>query len=246
MNAKTTLENVRCARLPASSLACLAGLRRDEGVSVLHDGERSWVFWDDPDARVLRAVQPVSGVELFERRDGAWHRPGQHLPCFEVPEPVDSIAIDRVIFPAPFEAVAPGQVSPVPSRLRLVREGAPRPSTAALCPLAELGSWAETAPSHAIEAIRGAIQGDLALLLGRGLPAWAGSTRYWGDRLLVPVGFHVRPDLPEEVILEALGGSGLEVHRLIPGRRDRRADDRRGNPPSTPSGRSPAPGSGSP
>jgi MoxR-vWA-beta-propeller ternary system domain bpX2 len=60
------------------------------------------------------------------------------------------------------------------------------------------------------------MRGDSALLLGRGLPPWPGSIRYWGVQLLVPIGFEVRPTLPEATIIEALGTPGRELLRIIP------------------------------
>ncbi len=137
------------------------------------------------------------------------------MPSFEVPPDEEAISIDRVLFPSTFEAIAPLEASPRPSKLRLVRDTRQRPSTAALCSLADLGRWAHSAPSHEIESVRGAIQGDRALVLGRSLPPWPDSTRYWGDRVLIPIGFEIRPTLPEETILEALGGSGREVFRFL-------------------------------
>lgn len=205
------METIGCARIPAHSLASLASLRTVEGVLVLLEGDRAWVFWENGDNRVLRVLLPVEAVELFERRGDSWYRWGRRLPSFEVPDHQQAIPIERAIFPAPFQTLNPSDASPRPSTLRLVRDGRQRPSTAALCPLVELGRWAELAPSHAIESIRGAIQGDQAFLLGRGLPPWPGSTRYWGERILVPIGFQVRPSLPEKAILDALGSSGLEV-----------------------------------
>jgi hypothetical protein len=213
----TSLENMSCARFPTSSLAALAGLRRLEGISVLPSGDDSWVFWsEDPDQRILRTLVPIEGVEFFEHRGGTWHQLGRRMPCFEVPglDPL-KMAIDRAIFPEPFEVTKPAELSTIPAKLRLVREGQQRLATAALCSLSGLGRWADSAPSSEIEAVRGAIQGHRALLLGRGLPAWSGSIRYWGDRVLVPIGFEVRPNLPEEAILQALGGSGLELIRFV-------------------------------
>ncbi len=216
MNGKATLEHVTCARLPAESLAVLAGLRRTEGISVVLEGDRAWVFWEDGDDRVLRAVLPVEGVELFERRDDGWHRPGCRLPSFEVAPAGEPVPLARAVTPAAFSAVVAedGPAGPVP--LRLARDARPRPTTAAVCPLAELGRWADSAPSAEIEAVRGAIRGGSALLLGRSLPPWAGSERYWGRRVLVPIGFEPRPSLPESALLEALGASGGEILRLVP------------------------------
>jgi MoxR-vWA-beta-propeller ternary system domain bpX2 len=214
---KTILEHVTCARLPAPSLASLAGLRRVEGISVLAEGDHAWVFWEPGDDRVLRALLPVAGVKFYEERDGAWHRPGRKLPTFGIPPLGERVPLDRAVTPEPFEAESPGRDLARPSTLRLARDGRPRPTSAALCPLAELGSWADSAPSAEIVSIRGAFRGDSALLLGRGLPPWPGSTRYWGHRVLVPIGFQPRPCLPEEAILEALGASGEEIFRLVPG-----------------------------
>ena len=216
MNGKTTLEHVTCARLPAASLAALAGLRRAEGISVIREGDFAWVLWESGDERVLRALLPVEGVELFERQGDGWHRPGHRLPSFEAAPVGDPIPLDRAVTPEPFSAEGPHGEPPGPIPLRLARDGRPRPTTAALCPLVELGRWADSAPSAEIEAVRGAIRDDSALLVGRALPGWPGSTRYWGLRVLVPIGFETRPSLPESALLEALGASGEEVLRLVP------------------------------
>jgi hypothetical protein len=138
------------------------------------------------------------------------------LPSFEVSPVGEPIPLDRAVTPEPFSAERPQGGPPVPVPLGLSRDGRPRPTTAALCPLDELGRWADSAPSAEIEAVRGAIRGDSALLLGRSLPIWAGSERYWGGRVLVPIGFEPRPSLPEEALVEALGASGQQVLRLIP------------------------------
>jgi hypothetical protein len=216
LNRKTTLEHVSCARLPAPALASLAGLRRVEGVSVLPDGEHAWVFWEDGEDAILRAVLPVSGVELYERRGDGWHRPGRRLPSFEGPPSGEPIPLDRAVTPERLsvEQSRPEVARPMP--LGLIRDARPRPTTAMLCPLAGLVRWADSAPSAEIEAVRGALQGESALLLGRGLPPCPGATRYWGSRVLVPIGFRPRPGLPEEALVEALGASDRELLRLVP------------------------------
>ena len=216
MNRKTTLDHATGARMPTSALASLAALRCVEGISVVPDGEHVWVSWGSGDERVLRAVLPVEGVELYEKHGDSWRRAGRRLPTFEVPPAGEPIALDRAVTPEPFSAEPPPVEALRPTPLRLSRDGRPRPTTAALCPMATLGRWADSAPSAEIEAVRGVLQGDSALLLGRDLPAWPGSTRYWGGRVLVPIGFEPRPNFPEDLLLEALGGSGRELLRLVP------------------------------
>ena len=114
----------------------------------------------------------------------------------------------------------PGVELSAPLSLRLWRDRRPRPTSAAFCSLSLLGEWVEQALSCEISAIQGAIQGDSVLLLGKKLPRWPGSTRYWGGQLLVPIGFEIRPSLPESTILEAIGNPGRELLRVISDRED--------------------------
>lgn len=212
-----TLEHATCARIPSEALATLASLRRSEGISVVFEGEHhAWVSWEPGDDRVLRAILPVEGVELYERRGPAWHRAGRRLPSFDGPPQGEPIPLSRAVTPASFSAEAPRGESAGALTLGLWRDGRPRPTTAAFVPVAALGRWADSAPSSEIGAIRGAILGGSALLLGRDLPHWPGSTRYWGNQILVPLGFEVRPTLPEATLLEALGNPGRELLRIVP------------------------------
>jgi MoxR-vWA-beta-propeller ternary system domain bpX2 len=216
LNVETTLDHVTCARLPASSLGSLALFRRVEEIQVLYDGDQTWVFWENGDARVLRALLPISGVEFYERRGEAWHRPGCRLPSFVDAPDGERVPLSRAVVPEPFSSVQPGPSETPPSWLRLARNTRSRPTTASLCPLAELGRWAELALASEIEAIRGALQDDMALLFGSNLPPWQGAVRYWGHRVLVPIGFEPQPSLPEEALLGALGNSDREILRLVP------------------------------
>ncbi len=212
-----TLEHVSLARIPAQSLAALAGLRRLATVSVALDGASAWVSWEAGDEQVLRAVLPVESVELFERRGDSWHRAGSRLPSFVGDPPGVPTALAGALTPEPFSVEAPDRAPLVPVPFRLARSDRPRPTTAALGPLVGLASWVDVAPSAEIETVRGAIRGDSALLLGPMRFDWQGSSRYWGDRLLVPIGFEVRPALPEATILEALGDPTRELFRVVAG-----------------------------
>src|SRR5919197_4134218 len=78
------LDDVCCARLPAAALGRLARLRLRSDVRGKVVGGAAWVYWPAGNDEVLRQVLPVEGVEVFARRGGAWHRPGRHLPAFDV------------------------------------------------------------------------------------------------------------------------------------------------------------------
>ena len=60
------------ARLPASALGRLAGLRAHHGVeAALHDREL-WVRWTPGDDDVARALLPLPGCRLYGRQAGRW------------------------------------------------------------------------------------------------------------------------------------------------------------------------------
>jgi hypothetical protein len=54
------------------------------------------------------------------------------------------------------------------------------------------------------------------LLRGERLPAIVEAERFWGGRVLVPLGFRVEPDLPETAIRAAAAVSPNEVLILTP------------------------------
>ena len=147
------------------------------------------------------------GLELYESREGQWFRPGQSLPSFDEAPNRPPIGLDRAIVPLAFSSLPPPTDEPQPMELRLVADAKPRATTATLCALGRLAEWADRATSAEIGAIRAAVTDELALLIGPGLPFLADSGRYWGDQLLVPLGFSPWPVLPEGVIRQAIGAN---------------------------------------
>src|SRR5689334_9020326 len=128
------LEHVCCARLPATSLPALAGLRCRSGVTVALAGGAAWVRWDAGDEAVLRRLLPLPGVELFARRGEHWHRFGDHLPAFGLPlEAGEALPLHRAIVPEPVRPEPPGDDAPAPARLALVRDDRARSATALRC-----------------------------------------------------------------------------------------------------------------
>ena len=161
-----------------------------------------WQPWDE---QVLRRLLPISGVQLYTCRDGRWYRHGRHLPAFDFPEHLDYRPLHAVLTPAPVEAVPPPALKPQPVRLTLVPDHRPRRTTAVACGLAELGRWADMAPAARLAAIRAAHCNGRVLLLGERLPHLPGSERFWGEQVLVPLGYRPEPELPERALREALG-----------------------------------------
>src|SRR5262249_54351051 len=132
-------------------------------------------------------------------RDGTWYRHGSRLPAFGLP--VDDLdggmPLARAVTPEPIRPVAPSVASPAPARLRLARAERPRPPAPLRCALAGPGRGAGGAVA--------ACAGDAVMLMGRPLPATVAGERFWGDRVLVPLGLRTDPDLPEPALRAALG-----------------------------------------
>lgn len=196
MSTRHPLDACRAARLPLGGLAALAPLRATGGIQVIL-GDYAWITWDSPRPDVIAAVLAVPGAELFEPRESRWFRPGEHLPAFDVPPAGTPAPLDRAVVPAGFTATEPGNRELNRLPLRLVRSDVPKPTTAIRCPVAALQPWADTATTAEITAVKAARRGDVAWLLGNKLPALAGAERFWGDRVLVPLGFRPEPDWPE-------------------------------------------------
>lgn len=198
----SALDEIGCARIPRESLDAVAALRCTSGIEVIEDGAHCWLRWEPGNDDVLRQVLPLPGVSLFVRRGLHWHPHDSRLPGAGPPDR-DARPLDGLLAPDRIQPIAADTKKPEPVRLQLVRDDVPRTVTALECALAELSQWAETATSPQIARLRGALSGQRVLLRGERLPLLgraAGSipaVRFWGRRLLVPVGFRPEPALPE-------------------------------------------------
>jgi hypothetical protein len=200
------LASIECACVHVSALAELVDLRREPGVTVTLAGDRAWIRWDPASGAILRRVLPLPGAELYERRGELWFRHGHRLPSFGLPiQGAEAVPLHRAVLPMPAHPEPPVGVPSPPVELTLVRDGQPRDTSAIRCGLEALGRWAEVATTARLGALRAARSDDRVLLLGRPLPPLAGVERFWGDRVLIPLGFRPEPDLPEPALHRALG-----------------------------------------
>jgi MoxR-vWA-beta-propeller ternary system domain bpX2 len=219
----TTWTGVRCASLWANDLPVLADLRSRPEIRVLLVGDRAWVCWPaDPELiqEVLVArMLPLEGVQLFIERGGQWYRLGERLPTFGVPfrEGADGVLLDRLLIPGKLAAQRPERRFDEAVRVGLVRDEREgfRPATAFRCSLHALSSWAERATSSQLSSLQAALRiasdgegadADAFVLGAAGeLPLLPESVRYWGNDLLIPVGFRAEPDLPEGAFRRVVG-----------------------------------------
>ncbi|AGA26454.1 hypothetical protein [Singulisphaera acidiphila] len=215
-----TLDQICCASVPLPQLATLAGFRREPAIRMLVRGDRAWVRWPVGHQEVLRRLFPVSGVCFFARNDNDrfWYALGQHLPTLGIPRELDeaSVPLASALVPASIDVSLPQRVAPRPARIELVRNEEARPASALRCRLNALSAWAETVPSSRLKSLHATLAGDLVMVLGSALPVVTDGTRYWGTKVLIPLGFRTDPSLSEDAIRRALNIASAELLWFTP------------------------------
>ncbi len=209
----TLLSEICCASLPLASLPALAELRCTPGVRVAVEGEQAWLRWPAEEEGIALAILAIRDAVLYAEREGQWFRLGSRLPAPDWPNHLASRPLHDVLVPAPVEAAPVPTTRLKPVRLRLVRDPRPRETTALRCSLAALAAWADHATTAQLAAISGIHSDNEAVLRGRGLPPLPCAQRYWGERVLVPLGYRADPELPESALLAALdaGDDGVAI-----------------------------------
>jgi hypothetical protein len=205
------LTDICCACIPLESLPQLSALRTSRDLRVQITNQRAWLRWPAGLGEILDAVLPIQGVQLFAYRDGNWYRPGQHLPVFDVPKEGETATLLHVLSPAPVATSRQPPRRRPPLSLRLVRDAQPRQTTALRCDVPALLKWAESATTRQLASVSIAVCAEHALLRGDRLPLLAGSTRYWGGDVLLPLGFRWEPQLPESAMRAVIGLQTNEI-----------------------------------
>lgn len=204
------LHNATLADLPANSLPLLGPWRGAPGVRVLLAAGRAWVRWEVADPSIVQALLPAPEVRFYERRDERWFACGSRLPVHDLPEgefaPLGTMLLPGRVHIAP----APGgALSPV--KFTIERDAQPRACTALVCTPVALAQWVALAPDTEVASFTACRSGELVLLMGERPPLLPGCERFWGSRLLLPLGWRASPDLPEQALCEAAGAGAGEM-----------------------------------
>ena len=200
-----SVSRIARARIPLFALPLLARLRCHPGIRISFHGGHVWLQWPSEDDSVAEQLIPIGGVQFFAERHGKWYSTGSRLPAYDLPATEPSSPLDQILLPPSEERQPPVAGTIEPIQIRLVADAQPRPTSVLLCSLAALAKWADRVPSAQIEQIRGAISESRVLLAGTNLPFLAGNQRFWGQRVLVPLGARCEPVVSETHLLEAWG-----------------------------------------
>lgn len=200
------LGRVRRARIPKSRLDELAHLRHRSDLRVRLEIEFVWLAWETPDPAIVTTLLPIVGAALYEPRPGGWFEPAGVLPVRGMPDLdlADTRPLDRVILPAmPTPTLSQ---PPLAGRItiRLVRDEVPRVTSGVRAPLLEVLAWASTVPEARFDGLTAAVrrQPDRLAVLVRGtrLPDVRNGSRFWGERVLIPLGWRTDPPLSEPLL----------------------------------------------
>jgi hypothetical protein len=210
-----------CANLPAAALPLLGPLRTRPGLRVTRTGDRAWLHWTAGDETVARYLFSICGATLLHHQDGLWFPVSSRLPMDGVPSADNGVPLMAVLVPAAIHEEQAGSVDVAPLPLSLGRDTRIQSATAIRADAKMLARWADSATSHQLSALQGAWCGAEILLRGRMLPSVPNAERYWGQNVLVPLGFRTEPELPEAALCEVLdlapgetallSSTGLEV-----------------------------------
>jgi len=202
-----SLDQARCASLPLQALPTLAALRCASGVRVAVMPDRAWLKWPESNEDVLPCVLSIKGARFYVERKGRWYPLGSYLPVADLPSREKYGPLAACLSPAPFQAEPVKAPTFQPPALELVADHRTRPTSAMLCELAILKSWAEspTVSVFVLQSLRAARHENLVLLIGPRLPVLRGCRRLWGQTVFIPIGYRLEPALPETLIRSALG-----------------------------------------
>jgi hypothetical protein len=198
------LDEVTGARIPGSALPLLAEVRCAPGVEVIADQAYCWLRWPTEREAVVQRLLPIAGVKFFVRRADSWHELGRSLPAGPIPLDRPGVPLLQNLVPASIQPEMPTRLGSRKLALSLAPDPTPRQTTALRCPLAAFTKWIDHATSAQVGDLRAAVAEGQVLVFGTKLPVLPGNRRYWGTRILTPLGLRPDPPFSSRVLLERL------------------------------------------
>lgn len=207
---QATLKDASLACIPAQALASLVDLRNVADILVGRTDDEIWVRWQQGDARVALTLLAVSGARLFVETEAGNVLVGTRLSAACAEPAAEMQPLCQVLTPAPFQ-VGPPTFLASKASLELVRDTRPRAATALECSAAAFARWSAAASRARLGALQAACCRGRLLILGRNLPLIVDGDRFWGESVLAPLGWRVKPELEEDLIRAVCGVVADEV-----------------------------------
>jgi hypothetical protein len=205
------VQDITAATLPLAGLGALADLRCTPGIAVVISKDQAWVTWRGADDSVLERLLPLRGARFYRQDQGIWYRHDSRLPASGVPFEGEAKTLEKILAPESFTREMPDHPTLQPMGITLAVSEQRREVTAILCGLTKLAAWADKVPLNRIRGLEAARLGDRVLVRGAKLPAMAGAERFWGDRVLLPLGSRLQPEVPASAMCDALGLTSNEL-----------------------------------
>ncbi len=198
------------ARIPIATLGQLAALRCEPSLEAATARDECWLRWEAGRDWIAQVVLAIRGCRLYGKGSAGWQLWGSRLPTDEVPDSLEFRPMSAVLFPQKVQPISFNGVAWERTSIRLVPSDAVQPTTAMQTNLRDLETWAANVPPVRLEKLQAARSGDQVLVLGKHLP-WLEGQRYWGRRVLAPLGMRCDPALSEADLRAAFAVSDNEL-----------------------------------
>lgn len=192
------------ARFPVRYAASLARLRTVRGIEAARLDDFVWLRGSDADEALVRRLRTLPFAERFEVLDDGRIRPvGALVPTERLPS-IAWVPLTQLVEAAlPVPALSGRLGSRVP--LRLVPSTHEAVPNVLMVPMEIVAAFVESAPESRLHCCRLAVRADgRALVHGRPLPSIPGALFVERDGVAIPAGFECDPQVPFDIIAEAL------------------------------------------
>lgn len=204
-------DSLSAACINLQDLPVLGVFRDREVITVSIEGERVWIKWNAGEVSVVDRLLPLNNVELFRNESGKWYKLGSKIPFPNVPTSTTFVSLSSVLFPDQIVWRSPDEITGSLKKIGLKQACSVQKTTALLCPFGTFVEWAENASSFEISRLSGVFCDDCVLVLGENVPPIPEGTRFYGESVLLPLGYQLDPELTDTEVRSLLDSSQDEI-----------------------------------